>query len=155
MYTHTMTNQQGPIDLSHVLATVEASVHSFSAHRASLKKQLLEMRGRVEHLLSLVADAGAVPSPAAVAHTKPASVAANRTGRRPGFTMSEEAKRKISIAAKKRWAAKKVTPVKEATNKNKNRKKARNVSPEVRAKLAQLAIARWAKAKKAGKNKLG
>jgi hypothetical protein len=29
------------------------------------------------------------------------------TGRRPGFKMSAEARKKISIAAKKRWAAKK------------------------------------------------
>ena len=63
-------------------------------------------------------------------------------GRRAGFTMSEEAKRKISEAAKARWAKKKS-------------KKTRNVSPEVRAKLARLARERWAKAKKAGKTKLG
>jgi hypothetical protein len=63
-------------------------------------------------------------------------------GRRPGFRMSEEAKRKISEAAKARWAKKKG-------------KKTRNVSPEVRAKLSRLAKERWAKAKKAGKTTLG
>jgi hypothetical protein len=74
--------------------------------------------------------------------------------------MSAEAKKKISIAAKARWAAKRgeavaapAAPAKSATKAT--AKKKRFVSPEARAKLAKLAKARWAKVKKAGKNKLG
>ena len=71
------------------------------------------------------------------------AVASVKTGRRAGFTMSEEARKKISESAKARWAKRKAA------------KKTRNVSPEVRAKLAKLARERWAKAKKAGKTRLG
>jgi hypothetical protein len=66
--------------------------------------------------------------------------------------ISEEHKRRISVAAKARWAAKKRGATVGAAAAV---KRTRNVSPEVRAKLARLAKARWAKAKKAGKTTLG
>ena len=59
--------------------------------------------------------------------------------------MSDAAKRKLSVAAKARWAKTK-GPVVE---------KQRNVSPAGRAKLSRLAKARWVKARKVGKTNLG
>jgi nucleoid-associated protein YgaU len=105
-------------------------------------------------LLGELGHAAEVTRTAAVAAVKEGA-AANRTGRRPRFTMSAEARRKMSIAAKARWAAKRGQAVAAPAKPAKVAKKKRNVSPEVRAKLAQLAKARWATAKKADRNKLG
>jgi hypothetical protein len=143
--------------LGHLVAKVE----SWNRQRAVIADEIRQYMAAAHKLLAELGHTAAVARTqvaAVAAATK--VVAANRTGRRPGFTMSAEAKKKISIAAKARWAAKRgeavaapAAPAKSATKAT--AKKKRFVSPEARAKLAKLAKARWAKVKKAGKNKLG
>jgi len=125
-----------------------AKVESWNQQRSVIAGEIREYVAAAQKLLGELghtADAGAL----AVA----AGAKAFKTGRRAGFTMSAEAKRKISIAAKARWAARRGQTA-EANAEAKPAKKKRNVSPAVRARLARLAKARWAKAKKAGRNKL-
>jgi hypothetical protein len=141
--------------LGHLVAKVE----SWNRQRAVIADEIRLFVAAAHKLLGeLGHTAEAAGTHAAAAFTK--AKASNRTGRRPGFTMSAEARKKISMAAKARWAAKRgeavaapAAPAKSATKAT--AKKKRFVSPEARAKLAKLAKARWAKVKKAGKNKLG
>jgi hypothetical protein len=139
--------------LGHLVAKVE----SWNRQRAVIADEIRQYMAAAHKLLAeLGHTAEAASTHAAAAFTK--AKASNRTGRRPGFTMSAEARKKISVAAKARWAAKRgeavaapAAPAKPTAQ----AKKKRTVSPEARAKLAKLARARWAKVKKAGKNKLG
>lgn len=109
-----------------------------------------ELRAYMSSAQKMLADLGHTAE-VAIADTKAAVTTAVEARKR---VISEEHKRKISEAAKARWAAKKDTAV-EAVEAVATVKKVRNVSPEVRAKLARLAKARWAKARKAGKTRLG
>ena len=69
-------------------------------------------------------------------------------------TLSEAHKKAISDAAKARAEAKRVQAAELATVVATAPKK-RNLSPEIRERLSQAATARWAKAKKANKTRLG
>ena len=69
----------------------------------------------------------------------------------PGDVLREEFMKPLGLSA---YATAKGLGVSAITVSLMIRRK-RNVSPEVRAKLARLAKARWAKAKKAGKSRLG
>jgi hypothetical protein len=134
--------------LGHLVAKVE----SWNRQRAVIADEIRRYVAAAHKLLGELGHTAEVAREEAYA-TDTKAVAANRTGRRPGFTMSEEAKKKISLAAKARWAAKRGEDV--AAPATPAAKKKRTISPEGRAKLAKLAKARWAKAKKSGKNKLG
>jgi hypothetical protein len=134
--------------LGHLVAKVE----SWNRQRHVIAHEIGLYVSAAHKLLGELGHAAEVTRTAAVAAVKE-GVPANRLGRRPGFTMSAAARKKISVAAKARWAAKRGEVV--AAPIHATAKKKRNVSPEVRAKFAKLTKARWAKAKKAGKNRLG
>ena len=63
-----------------------------------------------------------------------------KPGRRKGYTLSAETRRKMSEAAKRRYARR-------GTSAAAPSKPKRTVSPEARAKMAAAAKARWAKVK--------
>ena len=117
------------------LGRLQARYDAWMKQRDGIAAELRDYVSAAQKMLTAIGhDAGVAVSQA---------VASVKTGRRAGFRMSAEARKKISVAAKARWA------------KRKAGKKKRNVSPEVRAKLARLARERWAKAKKAGRTSLG
>jgi hypothetical protein len=89
-----------------------------------------ELRRYVESAETMISGMG---------HT--ADVAIGRAARRGRRVIPPEHRRKISEAAKARWAKRKAG-------------KTRTISPAARARLSKLAKARWAKARKAGKTKL-
>jgi hypothetical protein len=82
---------------------VAARIDSWQRQRAEITRDIHEVISKAQGLLHEVGHgptSRAVGSLAEIAHVR-------RGGRQKGFKMSAAARRKISIAAKRRWAAKK------------------------------------------------
>jgi hypothetical protein len=86
------------------LAQLERELHAHDAKRSSI---LAEIKAVVESL-----SVGAMVQLARIGQATGLGAelpSGGKGGRRPGFQMSAEARKKISLAAKKRWAARRAT----------------------------------------------
>ena len=151
LYTQTMAKRQQPTGLNRTAESIGTGLGQLQAKYDAWMKQRTVLASELSHYMTVAQKMLGTLGQTAEAALKETKVAFGQADLARKRVISEEHKRRISVAAKARWAAKKsggpamaapaVTPT-------------RNVSPEVRAKLARLAKARWAKARKAGKTTL-
>jgi len=105
-------------------------------------KRIIELKTQIERLQSQLASFASDSTPA--------------TAKAPGkkHTMSAAGRRKISLAAKARWAKVHAAKSKSPTAAKAPGKKKRTMSAAARKKISQAAKARWAKVKATGKKRL-
>ena len=122
------------VQLRKLIASIPSKnevVAKLERQREKLAKSIAKLTRRIEKLSG---GNGAV-AVAALARR------GRKPGRRKGYTLSAETRRKMSEAAKRRYAGK------NAPAASTEPMKKRTVSPEARAKMAAAAKARWAKVK--------
>jgi hypothetical protein len=88
-------------DLGRILGTTQAKASAWLGQRQQIAKQLTQVRDTAERLLGELTGSGAKLA-ATVRRARKTAAAGPRPKRR---RMSAEARRKISEAAKRRWAA--------------------------------------------------
>lgn len=122
------------VQLRKLIASIPSKnemVVKLERQREKLAKSIAKLTRRIEKLSG---GNGSVAAAAPSRHGR-------KPGRRKGYTLSAETRRKMSEAAKRRYAGKS-TPAASTEPRKK-----RTVSPEARAKMAAAARARWAKVK--------
>jgi hypothetical protein len=91
--------------LGHALGVLANKVERVNQQRAAVSKEIIAFVQHAQGMLSDLGHGARIAIPRARKRFTTALAAAQKPGRRTGFKVSAAARRKMSLAAKRRWAA--------------------------------------------------